>query len=172
MNAYILIVLRLLHIFCSALWVSVAFLFRFFVNPALNAIGPDSQKFGQALNDRNRFSIFMGAITLLTLISGFILYYKASGGLNFAWIMTGPGIGFSIGAVAGIIAFFIGGFAMEKITIKLRAAMEEESKTEKNQNQGTESKVANLQKSLNKIETLDFIFLSMAMAAMATARYW
>ena len=172
MNNIFLIVLRFFHVFCSALWVSVAIIFRFFVNPALKSIGPESSDFGKALNDRNKFSKFMGSITLLSLISGLSLFYKVSGGFNPIWIRTGSGIGFTIGAVSGIFAFLVGGFAMQRATIRLRVALKEESTSEKKPNPGLESKIAQLRRSLNIIELLDFILLSLAMATMATARYW
>jgi hypothetical protein len=63
MNSSLLIILRVLHEVGGALWVGVAEIFRFFIQPAVKALGKESQKFGQALNDRNRFLKFIGEIT-------------------------------------------------------------------------------------------------------------
>ena len=172
MNTLVLVVLRFLHIVGGALWIGVVVFFRFFLQPSIEAIGPESQKFGQALNRNNRFSRFMGAITLLNILSGFVLFYLTSGGLKWAWITSGPGIGFSLGALAGIGAFFIGGFSMRKTSSQLHAASEQLAAQGDLPSPDLANQTASLQKTLHFYETLDFWLLAAAMLTMATARYW
>jgi uncharacterized membrane protein len=172
MNTLVLVVLRILHVVGGAFWIGVVVFFRFFLQPAIEAIGPESQKFDQALNKNNRFSQFMGAITLLNVLSGFILFYLTSGGLKWAWITSGPGIGFSIGALAGIGAFFIGGFSMRKTSSQLRAASEQLAAQGDSPAPDLAHRTASLQKTLHTFETLDFWLLAAAMLTMATSRYW
>lgn len=149
---------------------SVAVLFRFFLSPAIKALGADGQKI--SLKMGSNFSKFMGTITTLSILSGFGLYYLGSGGLKWTWITSGPGIGFSLGALAGIGAFFVGGLGMSKTSAQLRAASDALAAKAGNPAPDLVSQVASLTKTLHFYETVDFWLLAAAMLLMATARYW
>ena len=170
MNTLLLIVLRILHVVGGALWVGVAVLFSFFLSPAIKALGADGQKL--SLKIGNNFSKFMGTITTLNILSGFWLYYLGSGGLKWAWITSRSGIGFSLGALAGIGAFFVGGFGMNKTAAQLRAASDALAAKAGSPAPDLASQVASLTKTLHLYETVDFWLLAAAMLLMATARYW
>jgi len=108
MDLYV-IVLRILHIFGAVFWAGTTFLFTGYVGPAVMASGPEGNKFMQALLGQTRFLRVIAAAAGLTALSGLLLYWRASGGLRPAWIGTGTGLGFTIGGLAGLIAF---GFAI------------------------------------------------------------
>lgn len=44
---------------------------------------------------------------LLTVTTGFVLLWNASGGLQGAWLISPTGLAFSIGGIAGVIALEI-----------------------------------------------------------------
>ena len=45
MNIYLLILLRIVHIFAGALWIGSAILYLFFIKPSVKAIGPAGPQF-------------------------------------------------------------------------------------------------------------------------------
>jgi hypothetical protein len=104
MDLYV-IVLRILHIFGAVFWAGTTFLFTGYVGPAVMAAGPEGNRFMQALLNQTRFLRVIAAASGLTALSGLLLYWRASGGLRPAWISTGTGLGFTIGGLAGLMAF-------------------------------------------------------------------
>lgn len=57
---------------------------------------------------RRRMGIFFLVVSALTVLSGAALYWRASNGLDAAWIGSAPGLAFTIGGIAALAAF-IGG---------------------------------------------------------------
>ncbi|HLF74431.1 MAG TPA: hypothetical protein VI524_08805 [Anaerolineales bacterium] len=99
----LLIILRIVHIVAGILWAGGAAAYYLFLEPTAKATAPESQKFMDYLMARKRFSIFLNAMSLLTILAGGALYYRIAS-VNWEWIATGTGIGFTIGALAGISA--------------------------------------------------------------------
>ena len=59
----------------------------------------------QQLIGRQRYPLYMNTVALVTILSGVYLIVVASGGLLPSWFRTGPGLGFTLGAVVGIAVF-------------------------------------------------------------------
>src|SRR5512134_4078740 len=112
MNAYLLILFRIVHIFAGALWIGAAISYLFFFKPTVKAIGPAGPQFMQNLAERRKYPVFMMITSLLTILAGGALYLYASGGFNLAWIKTGTGLGFTIGSLAALVAFLVGGMGI------------------------------------------------------------
>lgn len=172
MNTLLLMIFKVLHVFGGALWVSVVVYNQMFISPTLQVIGVDSLRFNQALDQKNRFTRFMGLIATGTILSGFLFYYLYSGGLKWGWITSGTGIAFSLGALAGIGAFLIGGFGIGRITAQLKAASAELAAQGKTPKPKLVSRIKALESTFHFYETLDFWFLVVAMLLMITARFW
>jgi len=172
MNTTLLIVLRLIHIGAGALWIGAAIFYLFFVKPSVKAIGPAGPQFMQSLTQRQKYPMFMMAVSLLTVIAGAILYVYASGSFNMAWIKTGVGLGFTIGSIAALIAFLVGSFGigptsgeMGELGAQIAAAGGPPTAEQL-------SKMQALDARLRLAETVDFMMLTISMLTMATARYW
>jgi uncharacterized membrane protein len=112
MHTYLIILLRIIHIFAGALWIGAAISYLFFFKPSVKAIGPAGPQFMQNLAGRRKYPLFMISTSLLTVLAGGILYWFSSGGFNPAWIASGPGIGFTIGSLAALVAFLVGNFGI------------------------------------------------------------
>lgn len=107
MDVY-LIILRLVHIVGGTLWVGGAILNVGFLEPTVRASGPDGGRFmGRLVRDAH-YGPALSIASLLTISSGFLLYWRVSDGLQWAWITTNTGLAFSIGALAGSVAFVLG----------------------------------------------------------------
>ncbi|HNH27689.1 MAG TPA: hypothetical protein PLR93_11745 [Anaerolineales bacterium] len=101
-------ILRILHIVTGILWAGGALALTLFVAPTMSATGEAGKQFAGHLITKTRFSLYMMVTGLSTVLAGSVLYGIDSNWFQSAWMMTGMGIGFGIGAVAGIAAFIFG----------------------------------------------------------------
>ena len=114
----------------------------------------------------------MAALAGLTVLGGVVLYLKASSGLNTDWLSSGPGIGFTIGAIAAIVAFVIGMARVRPTAAKMGALPA--------QIQGVggppqPEQAASMKSLIERFRMLGRVSLALiliAAATMATARYW
>jgi uncharacterized membrane protein len=103
-----MIVLRFLHVVSGAIWVGMLAFVTFFLMPALNQAGPDAAKVMGPLG--RRVPVVMPTIALITLVSGFWLFQRLSGGAPGALLKTPVGLAFGLGGLAALLAFLIGVF--------------------------------------------------------------
>jgi hypothetical protein len=102
------IVLRILHIASGVFWVGTAWFFFGWIEPTTKAIGPQAGPFmHHVVRNRRVVRAIVGA-GALNVVVGLLLYWRASAGLNPAWIGSGMGIGFTIGGIAAIAAWLLG----------------------------------------------------------------
>jgi uncharacterized membrane protein len=102
------VVLRFLHIIAGILWAGGALALTFFVAPTMSATGDAGKQFAGHLIGKTRFSTYMMVTGLTTVVAGSILYGIDSNWFSSGWMKTPTGIGFGIGAFAGILAFIFG----------------------------------------------------------------
>jgi uncharacterized membrane protein len=172
MDIYLLIVLRLIHVVAGILWGGAAIFLLFFVKPSVKAIGAAGPQFMQSLVERHKAPIFMAGASLLTVLSGGLLYWSSSGGFNAAWIVSGPGIGFTIGALAALVAFLFGTFGIGPTSAQIGALGAQIAASGSGPTPEQIARMQALEKRLNFAERVDFIMMAIAMLTMATARYW
>lgn len=105
--AYLFPILNLIHVFSAVIWAGVAFYQFAFLSPAVQQAGPaGGAVMGRVLN--GRLLRVMSIVPLLTVLSGLAMYWFVSGGLSSGFFSSWQGIVLSIGALAGIAAFFEG----------------------------------------------------------------
>lgn len=105
---YLVIALRIIHIVAGFFWVGGVLIMTFFIGPAIGATGETGQKFIGYLTSNLKFSNRMAAAAGTTILAGFILYWIDSDGFTSAWMSSGAGRGFGIGAVFALIGFIFG----------------------------------------------------------------
>lgn len=172
MNIYLIYLLRLIHIVAGILWAGAAISYLFFIKPSVKSIGAAGPQFMQSLMERRRYPLFMVATSLLTVLAGGILYWFSSGGFNAAWIVSGPGIGFTIGSLAALVAFLVGNFGIGPTAAQLGALGQQIGASGGSPTPEQISVLRFLEKKLSRAELIDFVMLVIAMVTMATARYW
>ena len=69
--------------------------------------------------------VFFPIVALLTVLAGAALYWRDSNGLDPDWLVSGPGIAFTIGGLAAIVAL-VGGFILIGPSIAEQAAVQKE----------------------------------------------
>jgi uncharacterized membrane protein len=115
-----LMILRLVHILSGIFWVGTALFFVLFFEPTIKAAGPA----GGTVMGRlmlTRFPMVMALSSILTTAAGFLLYLADSKGFQINWISTLPGITITIGSLAGIAAFLLGGIVQMPASARLAA---------------------------------------------------
>jgi uncharacterized membrane protein len=172
MSIYFLNLLRFTHVVAGILWAGAAIFYLFFVKPSVKAIGPAGPQFMQSLTQRRKLPMFMVSTSLLTVLAGGALYWMISGGLTLAWITTGPGLGFTIGSVAALIAFFLGTFGIGPTSGQIGALGGQIGASGQGPTPAQASRMQALEKKLSLIENTEFVLLAISLVTMATARYW
>jgi hypothetical protein len=116
----VFLTVRAAHVLLAAIWVgSVAFMV-FFVMPALKETGPGAGPMMAAIARRG-LNGFMGALGGLTVVTGFYLYWRFTGGFDPALSATRAAMVFGTGGIAGLISVIVGGAVVGRAMAKMAA---------------------------------------------------
>jgi len=171
MSQSMMVLLRVIHIFCGVYWAGALLFVATFLEPSVRAAGPDGAKVMQAIMQR-RFLDIMPAVALLTILTGLELYRRMSGGFDPAWISTGHGTSITVGAVAALIAFTIG-VSLLRPTVKRMGPLAQ-SAQQLPEGAEREARMAEVQRLRQRSAVAGrwvAAFLAVAVIAMAAARY-
>lgn len=102
-----MVVLRLIHLFSSVFWVGTIFFYALFLLRRVKAAGPVGGQFMQQLS-QPPLTATLSSASGLAVLSGILLYWRASGGFDSAWIGTAPGLALTAGGVTALLAMVIG----------------------------------------------------------------
>ena len=105
---WLIVVLRLLHIFFGVFWAGAVFTTARFVLPTVAASGPEGQRFMFRLTMERGLTRAMIIAGTITVLAGLVLLSHDSAGFNGAWMRSGTGIMLSIGGLAAIGALATG----------------------------------------------------------------
>jgi uncharacterized membrane protein len=167
----LIVFLRILHIVAGISWAGGAIHYFLFIGPTAQATAPESQKFMGYLMEQRQWTKFMSAMSLLTVLAGGALYYRL-GSVNWDWVTTGPGIGFTTGALIGILLFAAGHLLIApRINTIGKISREIQANGGSASAQQT-ARVDQTQKEMEIIGKVDFVLMMVALLAMSTARYW
>ena len=172
MEMFYLIVLRFVHVVASVCWAGGGFVSFLFIGPTAKDLAPAGTQFLAHMASKRRFNPFMVINSTLTVLSGALLLWAATGGDLVTYIQTGPGLGFALGSLAGVIVFFVGMFGIGMPLGKLTRLGEE---IQKSGNPPTPEQVAEMQKlekTISVNEKIDFALVLTSLILMGTARYW
>ena len=86
----ILIVLRIVHVVGGVFWAGAILFVVHFLEPAVRDTGPDGARVMQALQ-RRRYLEVVPVTAFLTLVSGYVLYWRTFS----LWIVTGAHFGWN-----------------------------------------------------------------------------
>ncbi len=120
MNLFLTI--RVLHVLLAAVWFGAAFAMMFFVIPAIK----DAKAAGgvvMAAVQRRKYPMIMQSIAGLTVLTGFYLYWRFTGGFDPVLSGSMGGRVFGTGGVAGILALVIGASIVGRTMAKIGDTM-------------------------------------------------
>ena len=165
---YLIWLLRIVHIVGGVFWVGGTLIMTFFIGPTVGAIGESGQRFIGHLMNSLKFSNRMSIAAGLTVLAGFLLYWIDSQGFTSAWMRSGAGRGFGIGAGFGLIGFVFGIMIgrTTKAMAQLGAQMQGKPSTEQI------AQMSDIRKKQATYSMLTAVTLILATLFMAIARYF
>jgi putative copper export protein len=167
---WLVIAFRLIHIIAAALWFGGAALFFFYLEPTINKLGPDAEKFVDEVINKRKAPIYFLAISTIAVIGGIGLYYHDAGGVQ---LWTSPsGVVFTIGAIAGLLAWIGGNVLIVPAVMKVQAIGGEMKAVGGPPPAELVGRMHAAQERLRWIGLVDMVLLFIAIAAMASARYF
>ncbi len=167
MNVF-LIVLRLIHILSGVFWVGGAMIAYFFLFPAVAATGAAGQQTMGYMVNKGRITVRLTVAGILTVLAGGVLYWIDSHGLSSSWTVSAPGLGFALGAIFALVGLGGGIVAGRSFQALGRIAAAAQGKPSAEQM----SEMQAIQKRLALASRINTFALILALACMATARYW
>lgn len=120
----LMIILRTIHIFSGIFWVGTSLFFVLFFQPTLKASGPAGGKVAGRLA-LTRFPLIVSLSSIFTVAAGLTMYWLDSNGFQPNWIVSPPGIVLTIGALAGVLAFLVGGIVLMPANNRMAAIQKE-----------------------------------------------
>jgi uncharacterized membrane protein len=168
----LMIVLRLIHIFAGIFWVGATLFLWRIVTPAVTKLGPDGGKFMRTLlNDTPYLQAIAGA-AVATVLAGVWMYLRVSDNFNADWLSQTKNIILTIGALAGLAAAGHGLFALAPIGRKIRALGNEMAAAGGPPSPEQLSTMQQLQAKMSRNVPITAILMIVAVAGMASARYF
>lgn len=172
MQIFYLIVLRFVHVIASVCWAGGGFVTFLFVGPTAKDLEPAGTQFIAHMAGKRRFNMFMVVNSTLTVLSGALLLWASTGGDLLSYVKTGPGLGFALGSLAGLVVYFVGMFGIGMPTGKLSQLGEEIQKSGKPPTPAQVAEMQKLDKTISVNHKVDFALVAVSLILMATARYW
>lgn len=167
----VIILLRAAHIVAGALWVGAALAYVLFVEPSIAAVGPAGPRFMQEMIGRRKYPLFMNVVAVVTILAGAALLWITSG-LTAAWFTSGPGIGFTLGALVGLAVWILGFVMLRPRGSRMGQLGQEIAKAGGPPSAEQAAELGRLNEEMARIGRVDAILLMIALVLMATARYW
>jgi len=161
--------LRLVHILSGIFWVGSTLLMALFLLPAARAGGAEGRRFLGGVFQR--MGPVMGVTALLTIVSGFFLYARVSGGFQPVWVTSATGRAYGIGALAAILAVIVGGVVNARTGAKIGALQKRLASAGAAPSAAEAAQLAGWQSRIERGALVVAALLVVAAAAMATARY-
>lgn len=162
--------LRLLHIVSGAFWFGAVLFTVRFLMPSLRAVGPAAGPVMQQLNQRKISLVFMGA-SIVNLISGIWLMFIVSGGAPGEWMKTGMGRTIGFGAACAVLAMIVGTIVNPPAVRRMGQIAAAATQRGGPPTPEEAAEVQRLQQRMANANVFVAILLTLAVSAMAVARY-
>ena len=112
-GALVVTILRLLHIVGGLVWVGAAIVMSCYIEPALDKAGADGNRIMRRLYSETSFPRLIPISALVTTVAGLLLYGLLS---YHEALSSSMGVVLTLGALAGLLAFAHGYFAVWRNT--------------------------------------------------------
>jgi uncharacterized membrane protein len=110
MTAPVIVALRVVHVLASSFWLGAMLLNAGFLLPSTRAAGPAGGQVTRHLVQVRRLPVYLNLASVLAIVSGAVLYWWLSAGLTIGWILSRPGMAYTIGAFFTLDAAIVGQF--------------------------------------------------------------
>lgn len=165
-----LFIARIVHVLGGILWVGTMMFLVFFLGPAVGDVGPDGGKVMGALM-RRKLMVYIPAVAILSVFSGLYLYWRVSSEFSPAYMDSGPGRTYGIGAAAAILAFIVGVSVTRPAMTKVMQLSERMATADPSERASMAQSIQKLSARGSSAGRIVVILLLIAAAAMAVGRY-
>jgi uncharacterized membrane protein len=169
-----MVVFRVVHVLAAVLWVGAAWLFTFFLEPALASMGPAAGPFIDELVEKRKVPIAITIAATFTVLGGLFLYWhdwQLYGSLG-DFVGSAFGVSLTVGAVAAIAAYLAGFLGIKPRAERMSALSKEIRAAGGPPSEAQQSEMRTVQEQMRMISRVDFVLLIIAVLGMATARIW
>jgi len=161
---------RVLHVFLGVFWAGTLIFVATFLGPSVRDAGPDGAKVMAGLM-RRRFLDIMPAVAVLTVLSGFYLYWRVSGGFQAEWMGSATGMTYGIGAVAALVALGLGLGILRPAMLKAATLGQSAASAAPEERDRALAAAQALRARAGSVGQVIAVFLAIAVIAMALGRY-
>jgi hypothetical protein len=166
-----LLALRLAHVVAGAAWVGGAFVMILLVTRTARMRGADGDLFMSTLLTEGKAARYFEIAAVTTVVAGALLYWRASDGLQLAWVTSPTGIAFTIGATAAIVSLVWGGVIVGPAGKRAKAIQDEIAANGGLSSAAQRLELETIKAKLGRFAAVDLVMLGTAVVTMATARY-
>jgi uncharacterized membrane protein len=107
-DTYVFLLARLIHVVCGVAWAGALVFISVILLPAIGGAGPAGGPVMDQIIRVRRMPIMLMSLAILTVLSGISLFYLDVHAFGEAWVHTGPGRTFSLGAALAIVGMIFG----------------------------------------------------------------
>lgn len=164
-------VFRIIHILLGVFWAGALFFFALFLLPSVRDAGPDGAKIMGALQ-RRRYVDILPIIAIFTILSGFWLYWRVSGGFEPAYMGSKYGMAYGLGGVTALMALAIGLVVVRPSAMRTGRIMQAMPSTpEGPERQALMNEVQKLRQRATTGSQVVAVLLAVTVILMAVTRY-
>jgi len=166
----LLIVLRVVHVVGGVFWAGAILFVVHFLEPAVRDAGPDGAKVMQGLRKRHYLEV-VPVTALLTLVSGYALYWRTFGSLFPGPGASGPELALGLGGFASLVAFVIGVTLLRPSALRIGTLGAEMAEASGERKAVLQEDLGRLRLRMRKSGRVVGALLGLAILAMAVGRY-
>jgi uncharacterized membrane protein len=169
-----MLVFRLLHIVAGVLWVGAAFLFVGFIGPSAAEVGPSAGPLLHAVVKKRKVAKVITGLSIVTVLAGWVMWFRnldQFGSLG-DWLGTNFGLVLTIGGVIATVAAVEGSIGVGRNVERMVDLSDEIAASGGPPSPEQQSQIQRVGAEIEKFGKIDLVLLLLAVAAMATARYW
>jgi uncharacterized membrane protein len=165
-----LIVLRVVHVLCGVFWAGAILFVVHFLEPAVREAGPDGAKVMQALKKRHYLEV-MPAVALLTVLSGYALFWRDFGRLFPGAGASGVEAAYGLGGFASLVALVIGVTTLRPSALRIGTLGAELAQAPEERTSALQEELGRLRVRMRKSGRWVGALLGLAILTMAVGRY-
>lgn len=169
-----MLVFRFLHIVAGALWVGSAFLFVGIIGPSAAEVGPSAGPLLHVAVKKRKVVQIITGLGAVTVIAGWVMWFRDMNQASSLgdWLSSRFGLVLTIGGVLASVTFFVGYLGIGRRVERLVDVGDEIAASGGPPSTTQQAEVEQLGAAMEKFGKIDLVLLVLAVAAMATARYW
>lgn len=168
---YLMVSMRIIHIFSGVFWVGSAFFMVSFVTPSVIATGAEGQKFMQQLSFRTRFASTMLLVAVLAILSGLVMYWQIFE-FRLDALSTGYGLMLTLGAIAAFIGFVVAYFMQNRNIRRMKAISDSMAMAGGPPTPEQQAEMKSLSATVIRGGQITSVFLALALLGMSIAQYF